>query len=303
MRPVLRWLPMNATTFRMIASLERAVNRRWTSPWVELTEHRLGDVRVECMRHRLGPASDLTILYFHGGGFFSGSIATHRRICANLARFSGAGVVSVDYVQLPVSAVAASVQDCINAYAGLLDECRHRDKIVLAGDSAGGYLAMKVAELATRRGLQAPAAILAFSPLLSLDPEREDKAVRRIDPIHDAYLPRRRIRGMRALWRPEGSIIEGFEAPLDASEYITSPTFMTTVEDELLRPEVEALSVLLADHGVRVDTHIWRKQVHAFPFLADFLPEGRQALQLAAAFARSAVGELVSLDRPIARAG
>jgi triacylglycerol lipase len=51
------------------------------------------------------------------------------------------------------------------------------------------------------------------------------------------------------------------------------------------------MALLLAERGVTVETHLWRGQVHAFPVLADTLPESRQALRLAADFARRAVGE------------
>lgn len=295
-QPVLRFAPINGKTIRTARALERVAAKGPRSRYVEPIGYTLGGVRVESMTHRRGPTSDMTILFFHGGGFMSGGIESHRRLCESLARYTGANVISVDYVQLPEGPIADSVRDAIAAFEGLLDICLDPDKIVLAGDSAGGYLSMKVAELATRRKLQAPAAILLFSPMLSLDPERDDKAVERISPINDAYLPPKRIHKIRALWSPLGSTIEGFAAPLHASAYIKSPVFMTAVEDEMLRPEVEAMSLLLADKGIEVETHIWRKQVHAFPFLADILPEGKHALKLAAAFARIAVGEL---DPPV----
>lgn len=291
-QPVLRFTPLNDRTIRAMRSLDRVAARGPRSRYVEPIGYELGGVRVESMTHRFGPTSDMTILYFHGGGFFSGSIDSHRRICETLARLTGANVISVDYVQLPDGSVADSVQDVIRAYEGLLEITLDPDKIVVAGDSAGGYLSMKVAELATRRRLQAPAAILLFSPLLSLDPERHDKAVERIDPVNDAYLPPKKMPKMRKLWNPAGSSIEGFASPLHASAYINSPVFMTAVEDEMLRPEVEAMSLLMADRGIEVDTHIWRKQVHAFPVMAGLLPESRHALRLAADFARIAVGEL-----------
>ena len=52
------------------------------------------------------------------------------------------------------------------------------------------------------------------------------------------------------------------------------------------------MALLLADRGLEVETHIWRKQVHAFPVLADFLPESKHAIALAADFVRIAVGEM-----------
>ncbi|MFC5676532.1 alpha/beta hydrolase [Aeromicrobium endophyticum] len=294
-KPLLRYTPINDRSLAAIRALDRFSAKRPRSRYVEPVEYRLGGVRVEAMTHRFGPDSDMTILYLHGGGFFSCGIESHRRICERLALKTGATVVSVDYVQLPEGAIADSVHDAITAYAALLDQSTHPDKIVVAGDSAGGYLAMKVAELATRRGLQAPAALLGFSPLLSVDPDREDKDVMRIIRSRDAYLPVGRLAKIRERWLPEGASIEGYASPLHATAYISSPTFFVAVEDEMLRPEVEAMALLLAGRGVEVETHLWRKQVHAFPVLADVLPESEMALQLAADFARRAVGEL---DRP-----
>ncbi|KQV74880.1 hypothetical protein ASC61_07645 [Aeromicrobium sp. Root344] len=292
-KPVLRFTPISERTFAAIRTIDGLQSRRKRSPHITFEVYELGGVRVEQMRHRYGPESDMTLLYLHGGGFFSGSITTHRRICERLALRTGATVISVDYVQLPEGTVADSVQDAISAYAALVDASEHPDKIVVAGDSAGGYLTMKVAELATRRGLPAPAALIGFSPLLSVDPDREDKAVERVARARDAYLPITRIAHIRERWLPEdGAPIEGYASPLHASAYITSPTFLVAVEDELLRPEVEAMALLLSERGVEVETHLWRKQVHAFPVLVDVLPESEMAIQLAADFARRAVGEL-----------
>ncbi len=294
-KPLMHLTPLNDRSLATIRALDKLSARRPRSPYVESVRYDLGGVSVESMVHRYGTTSDMTILYLHGGGFFSGSIETHRRICERLARKTGASVISVDYIQLPEGSIADSVQDVITAYEALLEQSAHPDKIVVAGDSAGGYLTMKVAELANRRGLQAPAALLCFSPLLSIDPEREDKAVQRITRHRDAYLPVRRIAEIRERWLPEGSSIEGYASPLHGAAYITSPTFLVAVEDEMLRPEVEAMALLLVERGVEVETHLWRKQVHAFPVLAKALPESEMALQLAADFARRAVGEL---DRP-----
>jgi monoterpene epsilon-lactone hydrolase len=291
-KPLLRLTPINERSFAVIQRIDALSVRRRRSPHVTSETYELGGVRVEQMTHRHGPHSDMTLMYLHGGGFFSGSIATHRRICERLALKTGATVVSVDYVQLPEGSIAASVHDAISAYAALVEVSEHPDKIVVAGDSAGGYLAMKVAELATRRHLPAPAALLGFSPLLSVDPDRLDKGVERIIRARDAYLPVQRIAKIRERWLPaDGVAIEGFASPLHAAPYISSPTFFVAVEDEMLRPEVEAMALLLSERGVEVETHLWRKQVHAFPVLADVLPESDMALQLAADFARRAVGE------------
>ncbi len=291
-KPLMAWMPLNDRTLATLRRIDQLSARGPRSRYVQPYQFELGGVRVESMTHRYGPSSDMTVLYLHGGGFFSCGIETHRRACERLALYTGGQVISVDYVQMPEGHVADSVQDAISAYEALLEMVEHPDKIVVAGDSAGGYLTMKIAELATRRGLTPPAAVLTFSPLLSLDFERDDKDIARVSRMRDAYLPKRRIALVRERWVPEGSSIEGYASPLLATKYINSPAFFVAAEDELLRPEVEAMALQLAERGVDVETHLWRGQVHAFPVMVDVIPESRQALKLAADFARRAVGEL-----------
>ncbi|MBR7539478.1 alpha/beta hydrolase fold domain-containing protein, partial [Mycobacterium tuberculosis] len=76
------------------------------------------------------------------------------------------------------------VDDALSAYRELLTERGYR-RLVVAGDSAGGFLAVKVVELAAAAGLPTPAALIGFSPLLDLDlgtnPDRSSRS--------DAYLP------------------------------------------------------------------------------------------------------------------
>ncbi len=292
LKPLLHLAPVNDRTILLLRRMDRLSARRPRSRYVEPVEFELGGVRVESMTHRYGPTSDMTILYLHGGGFLSCGIDSHRRLCERLALRTGATVISVDYVQLPEGTVADSVQDAISAYAALVRSTAHPEKIVVAGDSAGGYLTMKVAELAARRRLPLPAALIGFSPLLSLDPDSVDKGVEQVVRFDDAYLPLAKIARLRPRWMPESAVMEGEVSPLDATGWISSPTFLVATEDEILRPETEAFALALTDRGVKVELHIWRKQVHAFPVLAGALPEGELAVRLAADFARAAVGEL-----------
>jgi len=291
-KPLLRLIPVNDRTILLMRRVDRLSARGPRSRYVEPVRFELGGVPVESMTHRYGPESDMTILYLHGGGFLSCGIDSHRRLCERLALRTGATVISVDYVQLPDGSVADSVQDAINAYTALVKMASHPDKIVVAGDSAGGYLTMKVGELATRRRLPRPAGLIGFSPLLSLDPDSVDKGVQQVVRHRDAYLPMSKMAKLRPRWMPESARMEGEMSPLDATQWITSPTFLIATEDEILRPETEAMALALTDRGVTVDLHLWRKQVHAFPVMADLIPEADQAIGLAAAFARRVVGEL-----------
>jgi len=301
-KPLLGLAPVDARTIRRINRLAGRVARRGSDD-VLVEVGPIGGVPGEVLAPAEGPTSGMTMLYLHGGGFFTGSTASYRGLLEAFVRATGGTVCSIDYRQLPEFGVAESVQDAISAYADVLERASDPTKVVVAGDSAGGYLTMKVAELAKRRGLQDPAALIGFSPLLSLYPDRQDKNVLRVDKVSEAVLPVHRVAALRALWLPEGSVIEGFADPLHATGYITSPTHLVAVEDEFLRPEVEAFALLLDDKGVEVDVHLWRGQVHAFPLLAGRLPDADLAIELAAEFALHHVGEppAVEIDDTEAR--
>ena len=289
-KPLLRLAPVDERTFRGIRRLAGRVSRP-PAPDIRARRREVGGVPGEVMTPRGGPSSGLVMLYLHGGGFFTGSVDSYRGLLEAMVRATGGTVYAVDYRKLPEHGVAESVQDAIAAYGAGLDEADDPAKVVVAGDSAGGYLTMKVAELAHRRGLPRPAALIGFSPLLSLEPDRQDKNVVRVAKVREAVLPIARVSALRPLWLPEDAVIEGFADPLHATGHIASPTHLVAVEDEFLRPEVEAFALLLDDKGVEVDVHLWRGQVHAFPILADHLEDAALAVRLAADFALRHVGE------------
>ncbi len=84
-------------------------------------------------------------------------------------------MISVRYRQLPEGSIGTSVKDAMAAYTALLETAENPNKIVVAGDSAGGYLAMKVAEITALRGITRPAAVVGYSPpLLNVNLEDHD---------------------------------------------------------------------------------------------------------------------------------
>ncbi|WP_436344888.1 alpha/beta hydrolase [Natronorubrum sp. FCH18a] len=96
------------------------------------------------------------ILHFHGGGWVIGSIETHDNTCRKLANDSGYPVVSVDYRLAPEHPFPAGLEDCYAALEWAVDAApdlaADPDRIVLAGDSAGGNLAAATALLSRDRG-------------------------------------------------------------------------------------------------------------------------------------------------------
>src|SRR5699024_7401199 len=131
---------------------------------------------------------------------------------------------SMDYRQLPEGPVAASVADAMAAYTALLAVVPDPTKIIVAGDSAGGYLSAKVAEIAALRRIQRPAAVIGFSPLLNIELSSAD------DPGYfdrDAYLPMRQLDKLRGRWLGGPRSIEGAASPVDADPSLFPPTFFS----------------------------------------------------------------------------
>ena len=106
---------------------------------------------------------DLVVLYLHGGGYFFGSPQTHRQLALNMAKHCDAPVFSLDYRLAPMHRFPAALDDAIAAYQWLVKTYPQRH-FMIAGDSAGGGLAINTALEARSHGLPRPAAVITFSP-------------------------------------------------------------------------------------------------------------------------------------------
>jgi acetyl esterase/lipase len=117
----------------------------------------LGQVKGEWVRISETVPQRL-LLYFHGGGYISGSPASHRSLVARLCRVGGAAALSLDYRLGPEFPFPACLRDAVDAYRFLIAKAYPPESVVLAGDGSGGGLA--VAPM--------PAGLIALSPWADL---------------------------------------------------------------------------------------------------------------------------------------
>ena len=195
-KPVLALGPVNKPVFALLAALERGAEKQRPPRSVVIERITLGGRSAELVMAKAptGAPTDTAVLYLHGGGFLSCGPGTHRTITASLAKGLGVPVFALDYRQLPEGGVGTSVHDAFEAYRELLGQRGYRH-VVVAGDSAGGYLTGKVAELAAINDVPAPTALAMLSPWLDLDiGDREGRTSR-----HDAYLPIRQLAVVRPM--------------------------------------------------------------------------------------------------------
>ena len=212
---------------------------------------------------------DRAILYLHGGGFCTGSPATHRALTSRLARAAGLPVFAADYRLAPEHPFPAAAEDAIAAYRALSEAA----PVVLAGDSAGARLALETAIAVREHDLQPPDALLLFSPWIDLVNVPQAPADLTTRP---AWL---RTCAALALATPAD-----LASPLCADLRGLPPTLIQAGADELLRRDAVDLHAALERAGVAVTCELVPRRWHAFQLHAGMLPSADAALARAAQF-------------------
>ncbi|MFC1438701.1 alpha/beta hydrolase [Streptacidiphilus sp. N1-10] len=133
-------------------------------PGITTRPGRLGDVPVVFAEPPGTDPSTPVVLYFHGGAYVLGSAAAGVPLAAGLAARAGGRGISVGYRLAPEHPFPAAVDDALAAYRGLLDLGVEPARITVAGDSAGGGLAVAALVAARDAGLPLPSAAVVLSP-------------------------------------------------------------------------------------------------------------------------------------------
>ncbi|GFG69047.1 alpha/beta hydrolase [Mycolicibacter senuensis] len=247
--------------------------------------------RVERSRPLDQAFGDGAILYFHGGGFITGGLDTHLHVVAKLARRTRLPVVHADYRQFPQVTVDGSVDDCVGAYRWLLSQGADPAKTVLAGDSAGGFLAFATALTGQQRGLPAPAGVIGISALLELDGVARDTHT---NQSADAFGIPAVLPDLIDLVCPSAKLRHEL-SPINGRLETMPPALLIAAESEILRCDAERLHTALQQLGRSSRLELWARQLHAFPALFPFLPDSRAAFDLMCRFVAE---RLADADRP-----
>ena len=138
------------------------------------------------------PAADPTrvILFLHGGGYISGSIRSHRHMIAQAGREAGARTLALGYRLAPEHPFPAALEDALTGYRYLLSQGFEPRNIVIAGESAGGGLAVATLVALRDDGTPLPAAIWCSSPWIDLEMSGTTMTTKAaVDPlIQQSYL-------------------------------------------------------------------------------------------------------------------
>jgi epsilon-lactone hydrolase len=234
----------------------------------------------------IAPGSDpaRVLMFFHGGGYCSGSIKSHRRMVTEAGRAAAMRTLAVGYQLAPEHPFPAAHEDAMTAWRFLRAQGIAAEHIAVGGDSAGGNLTIALINRLRASGETQPACAWLVSPWTDLTMSGATLATKdAVDPIiHKAYLEE-----LAAAYAP---------APLDRRDPLISPLFADLRGLPPTLVQVGSAETLLADAtrfaaaagsaDVAVTLEIWPHMIHAWPMWNAKLADGRKALEQAGQFIR-----------------
>ena len=224
------------------------------------------------------------ILFLHGGGYVSGSLASHRHTVAQAGREAGARTLALAYRLAPEHPAPAALADALAGYRFLLETGVAPRRIALSGESAGGGLALAVALSLREAGLPLPGCLWLSSPWTDLaltGASLETKAG--ADPlISRAYLAE--LAGLYLAGAdPRGPLV----SPLYANLAGLPPMLIQVGSAETLLDDSVRLAGVACAADVSVRLEVWPHMIHAWHLFFPEVEDGRRSLASAGRFVRA----------------
>jgi epsilon-lactone hydrolase len=253
-----------------------------------------GDIKCEAVdcdgvpgEWSIAPGSDASrvLLFFHGGGYCSGSIKSHRRMVTEAGRAMRIRTLAIDYRRAPEHPFPAQYEDALTAWRFLRRRGFAAGHIVVGGDSAGGNLSLSLINRLRAANEPLPGCAWLVSPWTDLTMSGDTFATKdAVDPlIHKAYLEE-----LADAYAPP---------PIDRRDPLISPLFGDVSGFPPMLIQVGSAETLIADAtrlaeaagiaDVKVRLEIWPHMIHAWPVWNAALEDGRRALAAAGEFVRA----------------
>jgi len=251
---------------------------------VTLTPSTLGgvpalDVEVD------GADGDGVILYLHGGAYVIGSARTGANLAVPLARRTGVRAISLDYRLAPENPFPAAVDDALAAYRELIGTGQ---RVVLAGDSAGGGLALATLLAARRAGVPMPAGAVLFSPWTDLTLSGASMDGRSdADPL----FTRANMAESAAFYLGDADPRDELASPVLADLTGLPPLLIQVGTAEVLLDDSLRLVTRAAECEVDVSLDVLAGAPHVYQYFAAMVPEADEALDHAATFLKARLAE------------
>jgi epsilon-lactone hydrolase len=233
------------------------------------------------------PGSDPSrvLLFFHGGGYCSGSIHSHRRMATEAGRAGGVRTLAVGYRLAPENPFPAARDDALTAWHWLGKQGIDAAHIAVGGDSAGANLSVALISQLRANNEELPACAWLVSPWTDLTMSGSTMTTKdAVDPLmHKGYLQELANAYVPAGMESNDPRISVFYADLHG----LPPTLIQVGSDETLLDDASRFATAAGAADVPVTLEIWPHMIHAWHLWNAHLDAGRRALASAAAFIRS----------------
>jgi monoterpene epsilon-lactone hydrolase len=250
------------------------------------------DVRVEAANAN-GVAAEWTatpeadpghvILFLHGGGYISGSLDSHRHMIAQAGREARARTLALGYRLAPEHPFPAALEDAIAGYRYLLSHGIEPKHIAIAGESAGGGLAVAALVSLRDAGIALPACIWCSSPWVDLENIGDSMTTKApVDPlIQKPYLTE-----LAAAYLNGTDPRTPLASPIYADLRGLPPMLIQVGSAETLLDDSVRLARVVGAADVRVTLDVWPDMIHAWHLFYQQVAAGRHALAAVGAFIR-----------------
>ena len=233
-------------------------------------------------------ATDRVVLGFHGGGFVTGSMYTHRKLFAHLARAVGSRALLIDYRRAPEHTHPAPVEDALTAYRWLLDQDIDASHIAFAGDSAGGGMVVTTMLLASDRDLPLPAAGMPLSPWFDL---RATGASYELNADKDALLSKEFGLTLAGMFLGEtGDPRDPLASAVHGELAGLPPIYIQASSDEVLADDSRSFAARAEEASVDVRLDLVPGQQHTFQMAVGRCAVADDAIQRLAGWVRPHLG-------------
>ncbi|ORA99939.1 hypothetical protein BST33_12720 [Mycolicibacter minnesotensis] len=281
LRPLVGRLPFNAAGLRLLRMMTDAPARLARPvPGTLIDAVQQPGLRGEWVVAPAVRDSGRVILYLHGSAFTLMSARTHRPLVSRLSQRTALPCFSVDYRLAPEHPFPAASDDVMAAYRHLLAQGYRAADIVVAGDSAGGFLAVDLALQLARTDEPLPAALALFSPLVDLSLQLAADQERRTP---DCLVTAADCRRLVDLYVGSGDRSDPRITMDFASVQRFPPTLVQAGGNEMLQADAQHLHRCIQASGNTSYLQVWPGQMHVFQNMSA-LTESATALRQAALF-------------------
>ncbi|MFT7474024.1 MAG: monoterpene epsilon-lactone hydrolase [Verrucomicrobiales bacterium] len=273
--------PIDFTTIKDVraeakSGFAEAVDRAIERHELELDDVVVGGIECLRIRSRRGGTANGSMLYVFGGAFIVGDPETDIPVIGALAELCGVEVIAPRYRLAPEHPAPAAGDDCFAVYRTM---CADEDvRLLIAGESAGGNLALATAQAARSAGLRSPAALALLSPAADL---RTERALFGPGVDADPSISYQRTLDIASVYPGALGVNDPRVSPIFGSMDGLPPTILTTGTHDLFLQMSLRLARKMRRSGIDVGCNVWPGMWHLFEFYDDFPESGESLAEIA----------------------